>query len=295
MKHHRAINQAAKLAGISPAGILIISILVLFTGCYPDNSGRVKPAIPKRINEIIVSDDPESWNCTIMGNQALTFTAINQVSPTGLLLNFPDTTLDFAGTVPVPPDNEIFSAIEANEINYKDKINSRILIVLKMDRPYALSPDGEGVRISFPKTTARQEDSGVDIESAAKNKDDITGDLKIPVAGRLASVTATPLKDHMLVNVKADGTISDYQSFTIKNPARIVFDLFNLKGPDAGEQIISVASKWVKQIRYLAYGDKIRLVLDTDENYLTEYFSFPTASGLLIYIGRTPEPFNIQP
>ena len=292
MERYRTIRQAIKFVKDKPIGLIWVCMLVLMAGCNSDNSLRVEPAIPKRITEILISDDNENWNCTIMGNQALTFTAINQVSPTGLLLNFPETTLDFAGTVPIPPDNEILSAIEANEINNGDKMNARILLVLKMDRPYALSPDGAGVKISFPKTTARPEDPGMNVDSAAANKGDNPGDKEVPAAGRLSSVMATPLKNHMIVNVNADGTISDYQSFAITNPARIVFDLFNLKGSDAGEQIISVASKWVKQIRYLAYADKIRLVLDTDETYLTEYFSFPTASGLLIYIGPTPEPFN---
>ena len=292
MKRYRNISLATKLIKVNLAGLLIICIPLLFAGCNSDNAGGVTPAIPKRINEILISDDNETWNCTITGNQSLTFTAINQVSPTGLLLNFPDTTLDFAGTVPIPPHNEILSAIEANEINSGDKRNTRILILLKRDRPYELSPDGQGLKISFPKTTARQEDLGVNIDSVTANKDDNKGDKEVPIAGRLASVTATPLKNHMIVNVNADGTISDYRSFAIKNPARIVFDIFNLKGPQAGEQIISVASNWVKQIRYFAYADKIRLVLDTDEDYLTEYFSFPTASGLLIYIGRTPEPFH---
>jgi len=293
VKRYQTVNRTIKLTKAKPIELFVVCILVLFAGCNSDNAGGVKPATtPKRITEIQISDDRESWNCTVMGNQALTFTAINQVSPTGVLLNFPDTTLDFAGTVPVPPDNEIVSAVETNEFGYRDKINTRIFIVLKKDRPYALSPDGEGLKISFPKTTARPADPGVNTEPAAANRNDTRGDIKVPVAGRLTSVSATPLADHMIVNVDADGTISDYQSFTIQNPARIVFDLFNLKGPDAGEQIIAVASKWVKRIRYNAYADKIRLVLDTDENYLTEYFSFPTASGLLIYIGRTPEPFN---
>jgi type IV pilus assembly protein PilQ len=292
MKRYRNISLATKLIKVNLAGLLMIYIPLLLAGCNSDNAGGVTPAIPKRINEILISDDNETWNCTITGNQSLTFTAINQVSPTGLLLNFPDTTLDFTGTVPIPPHNDILSAIEANEINSGDKRNTRILILLKRDRPYELSPDGQGLKISFPKTTARQEDRGVNIDSVTAKKDDNKGDKEVLIAGRLASVTATPLKNHMIVNVNADGTISDYQSFAIKNPARIVFDIFNLKGPQAGEQIISVASNWVKQIRYFAYADKIRLVLDTDEDYLTEYFSFPTASGLLIYIGRTPEPFH---
>ncbi|MBT8364823.1 MAG: AMIN domain-containing protein, partial [Deltaproteobacteria bacterium] len=225
MKRYRNISLATKLIKVNLAGLLMICIPLLFAGCNSDNAGGVTPAIPKHINEILISDDNESWNCTITGNQSLTFTAINQVSPTGLLLNFPDTTLDFAGTVPIPPHNEILSAIEANEINSGDKRNTRILILLKRDRPYELSPDGQGLIISFPKTTARQEDLGLNIDSVTANKDDNKGYKKVPIAGRLASVTATPLKNHMIVNVNADGTISDYQSFAIKNPARIVFDI----------------------------------------------------------------------
>ena len=107
----------------------------------------------------------------------------------------------------------------------------------------------------------------------------------------METVTTTSLKDHFIVNVNADGTIGDYKSFAIENPARIVFDIYNLKSPYEKEQIIPVASRWVKQIRYLAYPDKVRLVLDTEPEFLPQYFSFPTASGLLIYVGRVPEPF----
>ena len=88
------------------------------------------------------------------------------------------------------------------------------------------------------------------------------------------------------------GTITDYKSFAIDNPARIVFDIYNIESLNQGGQTIAVDSKWVKRIRYYPYPDKVRLVLDTQRQFLTKYFSFPTGSGLLIYVGQMPEPLD---
>jgi hypothetical protein len=206
-------------------------------------------------------------------------------------LHFPGTILDFSGSVSVPPENEILDAVAAEAVSDGNQSGSRIAILLKQDRPYELYSGNEGLRILFPKTTARQENTDLPPEPGvgATRPEEGPSERVMPTAAYLESVTATPLKDHMIVNVHADGTIFDYQSFAIKDPARIVFDLFSLKSSQAGEAIVPVGSKWVKQMRYFTHADKVRLVLDTDENFLNAYFSFPTASGLLIYIGRAPE------
>ena len=56
-------------------------------------------------------------------------------------------------------------------------------------------------------------------------------------------MTATPLEKNIIVNVNADATITDYQSFAIDNPARIVFDIYNLKSPHQEDRTIAVDSK----------------------------------------------------
>jgi hypothetical protein len=282
-----------KPAGPGPtiaAIVLMVSLLALWVGCPSNHSAGVKSSVPKRITEIRVGEDNESWYCTIKGDGPLTFTAVNQVAPAGLLLYFPDTALDAGRTVYIPPDNEIFSAIEADEVVDEDIKNARLSIVLQLERPYAFSPDEDGVRVSFPKTTHRRADTDAAMNPAAGENETGPAGKDSAVATVLETVTTTSLKNHIIVNVNADGTIGDYKSFAINNPARIVFDIFNLKSPYEKEQTIPVASRWVKQIRYLAYPDKIRLVLDTEPEFLSQYFSFPTASGLLIYVGRIPEP-----
>jgi len=279
-------------AGIKIAVIfLLVTMPALWTGC-PSNSNHgdgVNSFVTKRIDEIQLSEDDKYWYCTVKGEGPLTFTAVNQVAP-ALLLYFPDTFIDGNQSIVIPPDNEIFKSIEADRVGDGDKNNTRLQIVLLVERPYAFSPDRNGVRISFPKTTHRPEGADDAIPSAARESEAGPAEKGVAAATVLETVTATALKNHLIVNVAADGTIGDYNSFAIENPARIVFDIYNLKSTYDKEQIIPVASGWVEQIRYFAYPDKIRLVLDTKPEFLGQYFSFPTANGLLIYVGRIPEP-----
>jgi hypothetical protein len=269
--------------------ILLAAMVYLLNGCNSNNMSTANRLPSKSITEIIVNEEDQSWNCIIKGNIALTFSAINHISPTGILLYFPDTTLAIGAADPFVPANEFISSIEANEFTYGNLKNSRILIGLKRDRPYGISPDKNGLKISFPKSLAEPPDKAANSRSSEMNAVE-AGDHDIPSVNLLKTVTATPLEKNIIVNVDADATLTDYQSFAIENPARIVFDIYNLKSPHKEDQTIAVDSKLVKRIRYNTYPDKIRLVLDTEKQFLTDYFSFPTGSGLLIYVGRIPEP-----
>lgn len=290
MKILSLLHQSAKAYPKIAALFLLGLMPALWVGCPSNHTAGVKSSVPKRINEILVSEDDQAWYCTIKGVGALTFTAFNQVDPAGLLLYFPDTALAADRTVVISPDNEIIRSIKADEVLDGNIKNSRLMIVTQVERPYAFSPDPDGVRISFPKTTDRPadaEDAGIDTTGEQEPGRREPG---AATASVLETVSATSLNNHSIITVNADGTIGDYKSFAIENPARIVFDLYSLKSPYEQEQIIPVGSRWVKQIRYFAYPDKIRMVLDTEPEFLAQYFSFSTATGLLIYIGRLPEP-----
>jgi len=271
--------------------ILLAATAFLVSGCNSDNFPAANSLTSKSINEILVSEDDESWNCIINGNDALTFSAINHITPTGILLYFPDTTLDIPASDPLVYAHDIFSTIEANEITNGNLKNSRILIGLKMDRPYGISPAENGLKISFPKTLVQPIDDGT-LEISPETNAVVADELHFRSASLLNTVTATPLIKHIIVNVTADGTLRQYDSFTVDNPARIVFDIYNLKSPHQEGRTIAVDSQWVQRIRYNPYPDKIRLVLDTQKQYLTQYFSFPTGSGMLIYVGQMPEPLE---
>lgn len=271
--------------------ILVASILALWHGCNSNNYSAAHTPSSKSIIEILVNEGDKSWNCIIKGRKPLTFSAINHISPTGILLYFPDTTLDIPEINSIPLTNEIIGTIEADEFANENSANSRIFIGLNMDRPYSISSDENALIISFPKTLyepAKNETKKTSFKTNAVG----SPEQNFPSASLLKSVTTTSLKNNIIVNVDADGAIMNYNSFAIDNPARIVFDIYDIKSPHRGGQTIYVESKWVKRIRYNPYPDKIRLVLDTEKPFLTKYFSFPTGSGLLIYVGQMPQPLN---
>ncbi|MBT8364294.1 MAG: type IV pilus secretin PilQ, partial [Deltaproteobacteria bacterium] len=295
-------------------GIILFSLIVIFAACASQNAAKGKAAgETKLITDIITGEDAESISVTVKGNQTLTYTAIKQVFPLGVLFHFPETTLENIKTVHYPPDNEFISSIRATQIQ-EDGYTSRIFIALKKDLSYNIAPDTAGLSIVFPKTgkpIAETPAGAPDREEAESERMLETGKPELkptaesnkaetyatPVpkkkpaqpASRLTSIAATPHKENVVINVKADGTITHYKSFTISTtPPRIVYDIYKLKSPFKAEQRIAVKSDQVSKIRHFGHPDKIRIVLETKNAYLSKYSDTPVGNGLVIYIGQAP-------
>jgi hypothetical protein len=111
----------------------------------------------------------------------------------------------------------------------------------------------------------------------------------MPTATVLVKVNTTSQEDALAVDVVTDGAITKYNAFTMDKPARIVFDIFRIKSPHLVEQKIRVQSKVARQIRYCGHPDKLRLVIDTQKEYLSEYSSASTDTGLMIRVGKLIE------
>lgn len=105
-------------------------------------------------------------------------------------------------------------------------------------------------------------------------------------ATRLQSVAIDKGEEGIRITVIADGEIRDYRSFTLNQPARIVFDLFQLRSPYRRVEVLDVDSKWVKRVRHYGHPDKVRIVVDTAEAYLSSYAAEPLSHGLEIVVGR---------
>jgi len=263
---------------------LMAMMLALFLGIASHKAAEANPSSSKRITDIFISENSEMLIFTINWTQSLTYSAIKQNSPIGLIFLFPDTTMDIPKRVYIPPENEIISSIKADEIIEDKTTTSRLFIALKKDLPYDLSLVEDGIQIAFPKAADLSTDTKP--KPAEKKPEPAITQKTVPAATRLKTVTATPLENNVIVNVEADGTIKNYISFTVDHPPRIVFNLLNIKGPDKKKQNIAVDSKWVKQIRLFGYPDKVRLVLYTHKDYLSKYSAHPTDTGLLIQVGK---------
>ncbi len=288
------LDIITKLVRPLRGGVILISITLLMAGCASQNTANVKSAGEnKLITDLTTSEDAESMIVTVKSGQMLTYTAIKQVFPLGVLFHFPETALDNIKEVYYPPENETISSIRATQIE-EDGTTSRIFIALKKDLPYNIMPDETGIHISFPKSgqpAAETSSPAAQAQTAAKEPEPELEKKTAPPATRITAIGTTPLKKNIAINVKANGTIKNYKSFTIKEtPPRIVYDLYGLKSPYEGEQRIVVKSDWVTRIRHFGHADKVRIVLETKKAYLNKYSATPVDNGLLIYVGQTPKP-----
>ncbi|UCF89999.1 MAG: type IV pilus secretin PilQ [Desulfobacterales bacterium] len=267
---------------------LFISISLL-AGCASSKAAEAQNATPpKLITDIVTSEDAEAMIVTIKGNHPLTYTAVKQDFPAGVLLLFPETALDQIEEVYYPSANDLIHAIKATQ-SEEDGNASRIFIALNQDVPYELNAVDAHLDITFPKKDvlrAQAEPSVMEEEKAPVTTPSEPVDEGASAATRLESVIATPLDKNVSINVQADGPVKDYKFFTINDPARIVFDLYQLKSPHKTEQKVPVDSKWVQRVRHYGYPDRVRLVLDTQNAHLSKFAAAPVASGLVIRVGE---------
>ncbi|MCP4106723.1 MAG: type IV pilus secretin PilQ [Desulfobacteraceae bacterium] len=262
----------------------------------------------KRITEMTVNEDAESINLLVKANRLLTYTSVKQPFPPTVILYFSNTFLDI-GRSPSPkeykidmPGSVISSAIISEENGTgrsKPGSTSKIEISLKKDVPYNIIREGSGLKISFSKNpapgqwpAASSNNSGTDssgLWQPAGGQQPVIG-IRQPAdsyhtASRLQSVYATKLEDGLKVFVGADGTITNYKVFTIGSPASIVFDIFDIKSPYKNEKKVAVDTRWVRQVRYFGYPDRLRLILDTEKIFLHNFSAYPVDNGLLIHVG----------
>ena len=130
----------------------IIALMVLiawFAGCASNKAADMKAKGARRITGIAANVKADSVTVTINGNQPLTYTAIKQVFPMGVLFHFPETALATDKTVTTPPENEIIGSVKATELVENKTTTSRIFIALKVDAPYDLQPLDSGLLVSF--------------------------------------------------------------------------------------------------------------------------------------------------
>jgi type IV pilus assembly protein PilQ len=273
-KNCRHILNPGKKSALS---ILLFMLIVMFAGCASDKVADVQMEETRRITTIMTSENTAAVNVFVKGNQNLEYTAIRRTAPLGVRVDFPDTGLKNLKPVYTPPENEIISSIELVEIYEDQTEKAQMFIALKADTPYDLDPFEGGVKISFPKVAATVVEEKAEPTTALMN---------LPAATQLEAVTALSLKNKLVINVKADGVIKDFTSFTLDSPPRIVFDIFNLHSAYETEQKIAVESKWVNRIRHFAHPDKVRLVLDTHQDFLSGYEASPIDDGLIIEVGK---------
>ena len=284
-------NQRSKFLACAMAATVALMLVVLLVACASKGTAPVTDEqTSKLITDIQTGEDATATTVTVKGNQPLTYTAVKQDFPQGVLFHFPNTALDNINNVYYPPDNQTIGSIRASEVEDNGK-TTRIFIALKQDVPYSLNPDGSNLQITFPHA-AKSSASAPTAAAAPPAKKAAAAPapkkVEAPAATMLKRITTKAHSDHLAIKVLANGMVIDHKSFTLKNPDRIVFDLMGVGSPYKTTQSIAVKSKFASKIRHFGHPTKLRVVIETNRAYFSKYNAVPVNDGLLIHIGDVP-------
>ena len=304
----------SKLRNHQLIGWILALWLLMVIGCASSPLKKTpakaaEEAGPKQITRIHTFEDTDSMNVLINGTAALTYTSVKQPHPLSVILYFPDTTLEKIKPL-YAVDNDLIAAIKTFQFKTRKDV-SKVEIVLKKDIPYEVVPKNSGLKVTFQKPataaldrpvnpqqaetteevaarveTAASQSGQVDAQQVSQSKSEDTSPVQRAEAANLDSVVVKRVADGIEILVKGDGQVKNYQAFAVQNPARIVFDIQNMKSPFHKEQIIQVDTPWVRRLRHYGYPDKLRLVMETDPKYFSSFSSKSVQEGLLIYVGQ---------
>lgn len=266
----------------------LILTVAAFIGCASHDTSLSDRDESNQIVEIIIDNDSDTLNLNIQASQSLNFTEDIISNPKGIVFSFPDTKIDGLRGLYTPPENEVIRYIRADSHAVSESPVATVYIALKAETQYGVTRDNGRLQVTFPMQQALS-NKIVRHNKPAEEKPESPKVQKPSIATGLVKVNAESQEDALAIDVVADGTIADYNAFTLDEPARIVFDIFKIKSLHSVEQKIRVQTKVARQIRYCGHPDKLRLVIDTRKEYLSKYSSVSTDTGLKIKVGKMQE------
>ena len=152
----RKFCQVVARLSITKSNIIVSAIwafmLALSVGCASQDAAVSGSHESRKIVDIIIHENPDSLILGIRGNQKLIHRQDRQVDLKKIVLYFPATGLDSVRGRFVPPNNEIISSIITTERVENETTNSTVYIALKLDSPYVITSDKDGLLVTFSKS-----------------------------------------------------------------------------------------------------------------------------------------------
>ena len=271
----------------------LLSLALIVAGCAGqtavnsvDNAGETKIDL-KQINNLSITEDEEQVYLSVKGSPDLLFSDIRKSTPPEVTFYFPGTQLEGVEAqynIEVDP----VATIKTSEV-VADGHTAKISVALTKDAVYSVDQSPTGMVIAFSRDAVEEEALPVEGEGDPTTEQttvEVDEVVAAPKGTCIETVSVEEREDGIDITILADGTIQEYSAFTVDNPPRIVFDIFNMSSPYKGLQKVVVDSKWVTGLRHFCYPDKLRVVLDTDKSYMTAFASKPVNNGLVITVSE---------
>lgn len=258
---------------ISLFGCLLLTVLMLI---FPAFALAEREGIgATRLESVYITALAEGIEITIIADGMIDgYKAFTLDQPARIVFDLPRIRSPFKKSQTIDADSEW--ATRVRYFGYPDKVRLVIDTQKAYLSTYTAHTQSDGLKIYVGTTAPAERRTSRDAEAFRSG------------AAHLESVTIDRGDESVKIAIKADGEIQDFRSFTLDNPARIVFDLFQLKSPFKKTRKLTTDSKWVKAVRYYGHPDKVRLVIDTMAPYLSAFSADPVSDGLEITVGQDP-------
>jgi len=265
--------------------IMYIGLLVLIFyafGCATKSSapptsqtavGESTSGETQQLRDVQVVDQDTSLDVLLVGSDAMTYTAFKAIDPLRLVLDLPNTESEVVSS-PFAVENETIGKIETMTLTQEPQPLTRVEIALNQETPYEIFQEENHIRVQFEKPTAFGEARSEPAAETEVANSKTEGESTVVVAATQpsAKVASAPAKkitaiqpirsdEEVKVYIIGDGSISNYNVFTLTDPARVVLDLMGVKLA-ATKGGVPPSDKMLKNIRVGEHPDKVRVVFD---------------------------------
>jgi len=272
---------------------LLCAAIFLMIGCASHQ--KVEPlqaptGLPQNlVKKITIEDTVEGKKVIIEGGAPLPYTFYRlSPEPLQLMVDIPQSTLSPEAAIPLIVDDSVIKKISAMQRNGDVEVSISLNKLVK----YKVQKEGNFLFIVVGKQSpllAKEEEK----KEAAKIGSEMPPTVKeegiekeLAPAANLVDVFAdTTQKDRIILQLKADGQVGDYDSFGLHKPTRLVIDLWKIKRR-FGRKVIAVNSSYLKMVRLGDYAKKVRVVLDIPSKTIPSHRIDRVGNTLIIVLGK---------
>jgi type IV pilus assembly protein PilQ len=273
--------------------VLLCTTILLIMGCA--SREKAEPLLAPTtvgsnlVKKIAIEDTAEGKKVVIEGEAPLPYTFFRLVpEPLQLMVNIPQATLAPEAATPITISDSVIQEIIASQ---RDGYVEVSIGLNKLVR-YQVHKEGNFLFIVVGKQSpllAREEEikeeAKIEGEKPPTVKEEGIEKALAPAKSLIDVSVDTSQKDRIILQLKADGQLGDYNAFGLQKPTRLVIDLWEIKRR-FGKKGLSVNSPYVKKVRFGDYPKKVRVVLDIPSKTIPSHTLDRIGNTLIIVLGK---------
>ena len=280
----------------------LCAAIFLVIGCASREKAEPLPvptAVPHNlVKKISIEDNAEGKRVIIEGEAPLSHTFFRLISePLQLLVDIPQATLAPEAAIPITIGDGVIQEIAAIQRDGDVEVSISLNKLVR----YQVQKEGNLLSIVVGRQSpllAKEEEK----KGEAKMVSEMPSSVKeeglekgsVPAKSLVDVFVDTSRKDRIILQLKADGQVGDYDSFGLQKPTRLVIDVWKIKRR-FGKKPVSVNSPYVKKVRFGDYPKKVRVVLDIPLKSLPSYRVDRIGNALIIVLGKKEAVAEMAP